>query len=122
MSDSRLFQDRTIRTTSAETGRDDGSRSILQPLTQADIDDVLSNPGMTIDEKHAWLTAYAGQAAEQSDADRGGEFEPLEMQIRDAFSMLADGGHAYGAADSVDVDPERPIHAPLVDEDGHTRT
>jgi hypothetical protein len=122
MSDSRLFQDRTIRTTSAETGRDDGSRSIPQPLTQADIDDVLSNPGMTIEEKRAWLTAYAGQAVERGETDRNGEFEPLEMQIRDALSMLADGGHAYGAADSVDVDPERPIHAPLVDEDGHTRT
>jgi len=89
----------------AEAERYGGGHTTLQPLTQADLDDVLSNPGMTIDEKRAWLAAYAGQAAEGCEADRGGEFEPLEMQIRDALSMLADGGHLYGAVEPEGSEP-----------------
>jgi hypothetical protein len=105
MSDSDEIPNLTPIPAPTEAERYDGGHTSLQPLTQADLDDVLSNPGMTIDEKRAWLAAYAGQAAEGREADRGGEFEPLDMQIRDALSILADGGHLYGAAEPEGSEP-----------------
>ncbi len=105
MSDIRRF-DRSVTGFNTEVGADDDRPGISQPVTQDDIDDILNNPAMTLEEKQAHLAALAGEIDTRSDIDRGSEFEPLEMQIRDAIAMLADGGHAYGEPESVGMDPE----------------
>ncbi|MBB3996189.1 hypothetical protein [Aureimonas pseudogalii] len=120
MSDPRSFRDRKPAATAPDAGGDGGIRGIPQPLTQGDIDDVLSNLGMTIDEKREWLAAYAGQMADRDQTDRGGEFEPLEMRIRDALSMLAEGGHTYASADAADVDPDDQADTHPLHQDGRT--
>ncbi len=105
MSDTQRF-DRTLTGLNTEVGEDDDRPGISQPVTQDEIDDILSNTAMTIEEKQARLSALAGQMDIRETTDRGSEFEPLDMRIQDALSMLADGGHAYGTAESVGMDPE----------------
>lgn len=105
MSDIRGF-DRSVTGFNTEVGEDDDRPGIAQPITQDEIDDILNNPAMTIEEKQARLAALAGQIDTRSEIDRGSEFEPLEMQIRDAITMLADGGHTYGEPESVGMDPD----------------
>ena len=106
MSDTNLTHDRTVLALDADIGGDGDNPGISQTLTLAEIDDVLSNTAMTIEEKRARLEQFAGQMGDREAIDRGSEFEPLELQIRDALSMLADGGHAYGSAESVGMDPD----------------
>jgi len=105
MSDTQRF-DRSLTGQTTEVGADDDQPGIAQPVTQDEIDDILNNPAMTIEEKQARLASLAGQFDDRSDIDRGSEFEPLEMQVRDAIAMLAEGGHAYGTLESVGMDPD----------------
>lgn len=105
MSDIQRF-DRTLTGLNTEVGADDDRPGIAQPVTQDEIDDILNNPAMTLEEKQHRLAALAGQMDDRADIDRGSEFEPIAMQIRDAMDMLADGGHAYGTAESIGMDHE----------------
>ncbi|MBB3950454.1 hypothetical protein [Aureimonas jatrophae] len=110
------LHDRTVLAYDSEVGDDDDPPGIAQPLTQAEIDDVLNDPAMTIEEKQATLQRYADQIGTRDDIDRGGDFHPLETQIAEALAMLAEGGHAYGDAESVGMDPDSRSDARSPDE------
>ncbi|WP_244493664.1 hypothetical protein [Aureimonas sp. AU4] len=110
------LHDRAVLATDSEVGDDDDPPGIAQPVTQAEIDDILNDPAMTIEEKQATLQRYADQIGARDDIDRGGDFHPLEMQIAEAIAMLAEGGHAYGDAESVGMDPESRSDARSPDE------
>lgn len=110
------LHDRSILADDSSVGDDGDPPGIAQPITQAEIDDVLNDPAMTIEEKQAMLQRYADRLGARDDIDRGGDFHPLEAQVSEALAMLAEGGHAYGDAESVGMDPDSRSDARSPDE------
>ncbi len=80
--------DRMILAEDSDVGGDGDAPGIAQPITQAEIDDLLNDPALTIEEKQATLQRYADQVGARDDIDRGGDMSPLEMQIGEALYAL----------------------------------
>jgi len=106
MSDMLSNLGRNVRPIDAALGADGSGSDVAARPTRAEIDDLLSDPALTIEEKRDRLAVYTGQTTDRGDVDRGSEFEPLEMQLRDALAMLAEGGHSYGTVEPTEMDAE----------------
>lgn len=101
----------------AAVGDDGDAPGLSQPITQAEIDDVLNDTTMPIEERQARLEAYAAALGEREQIDRGGEFDPLRNQIAEALTLLAEGGHAYGTPEATGLDPQSRSDALSPDDD-----
>jgi len=110
------LHDRLVLAEDSDVGGDGDAPGIAQPITQAEIDDLLNDPALTIEEKQATLQRYADQVGARDEIDRGGDMSPLEAQIGEALSLLAGGGHAYGDLESVGFDPDSRSDARAPDE------
>lgn len=102
-------------------GEDGDAPGISQPVTQAEIDDLIGDTTMPIEERRARLEDYAARIGARGEIDRGGEFGPLQTQIAEALSLLAEGGHAYGTPEATGLDPETRSDARAPDEDDPQR-
>ncbi|MCB8838108.1 hypothetical protein [Aurantimonas sp. VKM B-3413] len=108
-------------------GGDADQPGISQPVTQAEVDDILNDPDLLMEERQARLQELADRVGYRENVDRGEEFDPLEMQISEALNMLAQGGHTYGTLSGAGLDPENRADAraadeqPVEDEDGPRR-
>ncbi|SJZ82642.1 hypothetical protein [Consotaella salsifontis] len=86
----------------------DGSEAFPRPdrpLTHDDVHAVLNDPEIEPDDRQARLEAMARYAAAER-GDEPGEPSLLEMQIREALALLAEGGHTYGTVDALGFDDE----------------
>ncbi|MBB4002465.1 hypothetical protein [Aurantimonas endophytica] len=93
---------------------------VSQPVTEAEIEDIINSPDMLIEEKQARLEELSRRVGYREPVDEGEDFNPLGLQISEALNLLADGGHTYSAVDETDLDPEGPTGAPE-DENGSSR-
>ncbi|KQT82471.1 hypothetical protein [Aurantimonas sp. Leaf443] len=75
----------------------------LRPISQAEVDDILNDPSLTVEERQAALQELADQVGLRDMADDG-DFNPLELQLNEALNMLAAGGHVYGTAEGLGFD------------------
>jgi hypothetical protein len=66
-----------------------------EPVTEAEIEDILNSPDMLVEEKQARLEELARRAGYRGDHDGADEVDPLGLQISEALNLLADGGHNY---------------------------
>ena len=89
-----------------EVGGDADQPGISQPVTQAEIDDILNSPDMLVEEKQARLEELARQVGYRETIDQGDEFAPLGLQISEALNLLAQGGHNYSTVEETGFDPE----------------
>lgn len=89
-----------------EVGGDADQPGISQPVTQAEIDDILNSPDMLVEEKQARLEEIAQQVGYRETIDQGDEFHPLGLQISEALNLLAQGGHNYSTVEETGFDPE----------------
>ncbi|UIJ72914.1 hypothetical protein [Aurantimonas sp. HBX-1] len=89
-----------------EVGGDADQPGISQPVTQAEIDDILNSPDMLVEEKQARLEELARQVGYRETIDQGDEFDPLGLQISEALNLLAQGGHNYSTVEETGFDPE----------------
>jgi len=89
-----------------EVGDDADQPGISQPVSQAEIDDILNSPDMPIEERQARLEDLAQRIGTRENIDLGNEFHPLEQQINEALNMIAEGGHTYGTLQSTGLDPD----------------
>jgi hypothetical protein len=97
---------------------------VSQPVTEAEIEDILNSPDMLIEEKQARMEELSRRVGYREPVDEGEDFNPLGLQISEALNLLADGGHTYSAVDETDLDPEGATGAPEVwpeDENGSSR-
>ncbi|MFD2236326.1 hypothetical protein [Aureimonas populi] len=115
------YDDGRIVPVDAAVGEDGDSPGIAQPITQAEIDDLVNDAGMPIEERRERLEAIAAALGARDSIDRGGEFGPMQSQIAEALSLLAEGGHAYGTASSTGLDAEARSDARSPDEDDPQR-
>lgn len=106
MSDPHNHTETDIIAVEEEIGDDDNQPGISQPVTQAEVEDILNSPGMTIEERQERLEELARQVGTRDVIDQGGEFDPLQQQISEALNMLAQGGHTYGTLEAAGLDPE----------------
>ena len=117
MSDTGRFGDAGLLAGDTPVGDDGDAPGIAQPVSQAEIDDLLNDATMPIEERRARLEAIAAQLGERGAIDRGGDFEPMQGQLDEALSMLAEGGHTYGVPEAVGLDPESRSDARSPDDD-----
>lgn len=99
-----------------DVGGDADQPGISQPITQAEIEDILNNPEMLVEEKQARLEELSQRVGYRETIDAGDEFNPLGMQISEALNLLADGGHNYSAVEETGFDPEGRSDAKSPDE------
>ncbi|MEX6506266.1 hypothetical protein [Jiella sp. M17.18] len=97
-------------------GDDADQPGISQPVTQAEIDDILNDPDMLIEERQARLQELADRVGMRENIDRGDEFDPLMMQISEALNMVAAGGHTYGTLTGAGLDRDARSDARAADE------
>lgn len=90
----------------SDVGGDADQPGISQPITQAEIEDILNSPDMLIEEKQARLEELSQRVGYRETIDQGGDFDPLGQQISEALNMLAEGGHTYSAVEETGFDPE----------------
>ncbi|MDY8110377.1 hypothetical protein U0C82_14640 [Fulvimarina sp. 2208YS6-2-32] len=98
-------------------GGDADTQGIAQPVTQAEIDDVLNNPTLPIEERQKRLEEIRARIGSRENADRGDDMSAIEMQISEALGLLAGGGHTYATAESVGMDPASRADARSPDDD-----
>lgn len=98
-------------------GDDGDTPGLSQPITQAEIDDLVNDTTMPLEERQERLQAYAAALDEREQIDRGGEFDPLSTQIAEALAMLGQGGHTYGTPEAVGLDPSTRSDAMSPDDD-----
>lgn len=89
-----------------DIGGDADQPGISQPITQAEIEDILNSPDMLVEEKQARLEALSRRVGYRDNIDQGEEFDPLGQQISEALNLLADGGHTYSTFGETGLDPE----------------
>lgn len=119
MASDRFGRDDLIAGLDDEVGTDGDQPGISQPVTQDELDDILNDPNLPLEERRAMLEAIASRIEAREAGDRGDEFAPLRQQIGSALTMLAEGGHIYGEAESVGLDPEYRSDARAPDDDAN---
>ena len=93
MSDTGSNGSNRISAADIEVGGDDDQPGISQPITQAEIEDILNSPDMLVEEKQARLHELSRRVGYRDDINQGEAFDPLGQQISEALNLLADGGH-----------------------------
>ena len=79
-----------------EQGEDTGQKTIDGTAT---IGDMISDPRMPVEERQEQPEALAGGVEDASGTGGDIPFDPLAIQIDEALTFLAEGGHAYGTID-----------------------
>ncbi|MEN3791494.1 hypothetical protein [Fulvimarina sp. MAC3] len=117
MSDQPTRTEADIVPVDQAVGGDADNPGIAQPVTQDEIDDILSNQAMTIEERQMRLEELRSRVGARQNADRGDEMSAIEMQLSEALGLLADGGHTYATAEGVGMDPAGRADARAPDDD-----
>ncbi|MEF2071770.1 hypothetical protein [Consotaella aegiceratis] len=84
--------------------------NIDRPLTEEHVRAAVAEPGVAPADRRARLEAMARVAAEQREPHiEDSELSLLELQIREALALVAEGGHAYDNADpfALEGDPSK---------------
>lgn len=79
---------------------------------EAEVTEILNDTTMPIAEKQQRLQELADSygvavLGPNADLDGDGEVSPLELQIAEAFGMLAEGGHSYRDEEGREDEPAR---------------
>ncbi|RFC66280.1 hypothetical protein DYI37_02180 [Fulvimarina endophytica] len=117
MSDHPTRTEANILPVDQAIGGDADSPGIAQPVTQAEIDDLLNNSTLPIEERIRRLEEIRARIGARETIDRGDDTSMVESQINEALGLLADGGHTYATAEAVGQDPASRADARSPDDD-----
>ena len=100
MSDPKDHRPAEVMASATSVGGDLDRQGMTQPVTQAEIDDIVNDVHMPIEERVERLKDLTGRLEERGNIDDGVEFDPLSGQLSEALNMLAEGGHVYGTVEA----------------------
>lgn len=70
---------------------------LTQPAARQELDGIMSDPALSMEDRLARIEELRRQVSTGEAVDQSADYAPMQVQLANAFAMLAEGGHDYSA-------------------------